>query len=174
MHRNVVELSCSTYATSHLPIPHFFPHPSLIINQLRRRLEANADTEELQKHIKVLQVRVERERHRAGELETALKAARESAASKSSPPDSGKGHSTVNNKVRILFVLCRLLYLLLSPSVSFCLLLSPSASFCLIPICHALAALIGHSIPSCDCQCGNESSNWSTANLAKAFMKQCM
>lgn len=85
-------------------MPPFSSSPSFIITQLRRRLEANTEAEELQKQIKVLQVRLEKERHRVGELETALKAVRESATSTPSPPSSSKGHSMVNNKVRVVFV----------------------------------------------------------------------
>ena len=95
-------------------------HPFLLIIQLRRRLEANAEVEELQKRVKVLQVRMEREKHRAGELETALRASRESASSASSPPSSSKEHSAVNNKVKVTSVTLWIVFSLNFCSMSDC------------------------------------------------------
>ena len=109
------------------------PHPTLhaIIIQLRRRLETNTETDELRKRIEVLQVRVEREKQRSTELETALKAAHGSATSMPSPPSSRKGRSTVNNKVRAMF------YNLSSVLLCYC------------AICHGRAAHIPLYEPSC-------------------------
>ena len=80
-----------------------YPHHSsllgssvLVFLQLQHKLEANQEAESLQKRVKILHGRLEKERQKVSDLESSLKQAREAASHSHVPKPE---QSTVNNKV---------------------------------------------------------------------------